>query len=242
MRRRLHRTATKSWFMSRRRCSPTAGRDAAKSSTAPPSRRRPPGGCAAMPASSPWWMAPTASRSASGGAPAASLHPYAVHLQAATAGAASPAAPPPTGSTAITSSTGPTAGRPRSTTSYCYARPITGWCTRAGSTCSGFDDGAFRFTNPHGLAIKATEAAGDLVARHHRHPERFPRSRHRLRDRHRALARGAHRLRPCADGDDGVVGLGRHATGGWAGGRRLESVVGQGRRACGQPRSCRAPA
>ena len=48
----------------------------------------------------------------------------------------SPAAPPLTVSTAITSSTGPTAGRPRSTTSSCSARPITGWCTRAGSTCS----------------------------------------------------------------------------------------------------------
>ena len=53
------------------------------------------------------------------------------------AGAASPAAPPPTGSTAITSGTGPTAERPRSTTSSFCVRPITGWCTRAGSTLSG---------------------------------------------------------------------------------------------------------
>ena len=90
------------------------------------------------------------------------------------------------------------------------------------------DDGAFRFTNPHG---QTPAAAGDLVARDHRHPERIPRACHRLRDRDRALARGAHRLRPCADGDDGVVGFGRHRPGGGTGGRRLESVVGQlGRR------------
>ena len=63
-------------------------------------------------------------------------HRYAARLQAATAGAASPAVPPPTACTAITSSTGPTAGRPPSTTSSCSARLITGWCTRAGSTCS----------------------------------------------------------------------------------------------------------
>ena len=71
----------------------------------------------------------------------------------------------------------------------------------------------------------APAAAGALIARHHRHPERIPRTRHRLRDRGGALARGAHRLRSCADGDDGVMGFGRHPPGGWAGGRRLESVV-----------------
>ena len=54
----------------------------------------------------------------------------------ATADAASPAAPPATACTAITSGTGQTAGRPRSTTSSCSVRPITGWCTKAGSTCS----------------------------------------------------------------------------------------------------------
>ena len=40
------------------------------------------------------------------------------------------------GCTAITSSTGPTVARPRSTTLSCSARPITGSCTRAGSTCN----------------------------------------------------------------------------------------------------------
>ena len=57
---------------------------------------------------------------------------------------------------------------------------------------------------------QTTEAAGDLFARHHHHPERIPRACHRLRDRDRALARGAYRLRSCADGDDGVMGFRRH--------------------------------
>ena len=104
------------------------------------------------------------------------------------------------------------------------------------------DDGAFRFTNPHGLAIKPAAASRNIITRHQHHPERRPRPRHRLRDRDRALARGAHRLRPCADGDDGVLGFGRYPSGGWADGRRLESVVGEGRRACGQAGPCRAPA
>ena len=109
------------------------------------------------------------------------------------------------------------------------------------------DDGMFRFTNPHGLAIRPPPAAArGVFARHHHRPERIPRTRHRLRDCDRALARRAHRLRPCVDGDDGVVGFGRHPTGGGTGGRRLESVVGQGGRvcgrACGQPGSCRVPA
>ena len=44
----------------------------------------------------------------------------------------------------------------------------------------------------------------------------------------RALgARRAHRLRPCADGRDGVMGFGRHPAGGGTGGRGLESVVGE---------------
>ena len=47
-----------------------------------------------------------------------------------------PGCPPPTGSTAITSNTGPTAGRPRSTILSCCVRPTTGWCTRGDSTCS----------------------------------------------------------------------------------------------------------
>ena len=107
-----------------------------RSSTAPPSRRRPLGGCAATPESSPSSMDPTASRSVSGDAPATFRPRYAERLQAATAGAASPAAPPLTASTAITSGTGPTAKRPRSTTSSCSARPTIASCTRAGSTCS----------------------------------------------------------------------------------------------------------
>ena len=69
-------------------------------------------------------------------APAASRPRCAARSQTATAAAASPAAPPPIACTAITSGTGPRAARPHSTTSSCSARPITGWCTRAGSTCS----------------------------------------------------------------------------------------------------------
>ena len=83
---------------------------------------------------------------------------------------------------------------------------------------------------PARVGHQATEAAGDLFARHHHRPERIPRTRHRLRDRDCTLARGAHRLRPCADGDDGVVGFGRHRSGGGTGGRRLEPVVGADRR------------
>ena len=62
------------------------------------------------------------------------------------------------------------------------------------------------------------EAARDLGARHHRHPERIPRDCHRLGDGDRALARRAHRLRPRIDGRDGVVGFGRHRSGGGTGG------------------------
>ena len=47
-----------------------------------------------------------------------------------------PAAPPRIACTAIMSSTGPRAARPRSTTSSCSVRPTIGWCTRAGSTSS----------------------------------------------------------------------------------------------------------
>ena len=95
---------------------------------------------------------------------------------------------------------------------------------------------------PAWVGHQTTEAAGDLFARHHHHPERIPRACHRLRDRDRALARGAHRLRPCVDGDDGVVGFGRHSSGGGAGGRGLEPVVGEGCRARAESTSCRVTA
>ena len=81
--------------------------------------------------------------------------------------------------------------------------------------------------------------AGDLFTRHHRRRERIPRTRHRLRDRHGALARRAYRLRPCADGCDGVVGFGRHAPGGGACGRGLESVVERDRPSREWSTSCR---
>ena len=91
MLRRLLRTATKSWSMSRPKClrsstlapgsqrergksSASSGRFAppgSKSSTAPPLRPRPPGGCAAMPELFLSWTVRTANRSASGGVPAA---------------------------------------------------------------------------------------------------------------------------------------------------------------------------
>ena len=74
-----------------------------------------------------------------------------------------------------------------------------------------------------GLAVPS----GDFLARHHHRPERIPRARHRLRDRHRALARRAHRLRPCLDGLDGVMGFGGHPPGDGTSGRGLESVVGE---------------
>ena len=69
------------------------------------------------------------------------------------------------------------------------------------------DDGAFRFTNPHGLGIKPphpqeTSSPDTIII------QNDSLGSHRLRDRDRALARGAHRLRPCADGDDGVMGFG----------------------------------
>ena len=83
---------------------------------------------------------------------------------------------------------------------------------------------------PARVGHQTTEATSDIITRDHRHPERIPRDRHRLRDRDRALARGAHRLRPCADGDDGVMGFRRHRSGGGTGGRRLEPIVGADRR------------
>ena len=83
---------------------------------------------------------------------------------------------------------------------------------------------------PARVGHQTTEATSDIITRDHRHPERIPRARHRLRDRDRALARGAHRLRPCADGDDGVMGFRRHRSGGGTGGRRLEPIVGADRR------------
>ena len=73
----------------------------------------------------------------------------------------------------------------------------------------------------------ASTPTGDLLTRHHHRPERIPRALHRLRDRDPTLARRAHRLRPCLDGLDGVMGFGRHPPGGGAGGRGLESVIGE---------------
>ena len=54
-----------------------------------------------------------------------------------------------------------------------------------------------------------------------------PAVRRALSSRDSTLARGAHRLRPCADGDDGVMGFGRYPPGGGTCGRGLESVVGR---------------
>ena len=92
------------------------------------------------------------------------------------------------------------------------------------------DDGAFRFVNPHGLAIKpprrqATSSPDTIIVQNE--------SLGLAIDCETATAHwhgGAHRLRPCADGDDGVVGFGRHRSGGGTGGRRLEPVVGADRR------------
>ena len=83
--------------------------------------------------------------------------------QAATAGAASPAAPPPTGYTAITSSTGPTAGRPPSDNLILLCPTHHRLVHEGGFDVQRLDDGAFRFTNPHGLAIRPA-AARDLIA------------------------------------------------------------------------------
>ena len=62
------------------------------------------------------------------------------------------------------------------------------------------DDGAFRFTNPHGLTIKpprrqATSSPDTIIIQNE-----CARPHHRLRDGDSTLARGAHRLRPRADG------------------------------------------
>ena len=95
---------------------------------------------------------------------------------------------------------------------------------------------------PARVGHQTTEAASDIFARHHHRPERIPRTRHRLRDRDCTLARGAYRLRPCVDGDDGVMGFGRHCPRGGTGGRRLESVVGDDRRSRAESTSCRVRA
>ena len=97
------------------------------------------------------------------------------------------------------------------------------------------DDGMFRFTNPHGLAIRPpqrreasspdtiivqNESLGLAIdcetATAHWHGERI--------DYDHAL------MVTMASWDSGDT-----TTGGGTGGRRLESVVGQGGRACGQP-------
>ena len=101
------------------------------------------------------------------------------------------------------------------------------------------DDGAFRFTNPHGLAIRpprrqATSSPDTVIVQNdslelvidcetataHWHGERI--------DYDHALMV-----------DDGVVGFGRHAPGGWADGRGLESVVGGNRPSRAESTSCR---
>ena len=217
--------------MSRPTCSRTAERAAENASTTPPSRCRPSEGCAAMRASFLSWTVRTASRSASGGAPAASRRRYGADSQAATAGAVSPAAPPRSACTAITSSTGPTAGRPRSTT----CRPAVSDPSSAGARgrirCAAARRRRVSIHQPVWVDHPTTEEGGDVLAPHHRHPERLPRAPHRLRDCRSALAWRAHRLRPCPDGRDGVVGFGRYSSGGGTGGRRLEYVIGEvGRR------------
>ena len=95
-----------------------------------------------------------ACRSASGAEPAASRPRYAVRLQAATVDAASPAAPPPTACTAITSSTGPTAGRPSLDNLILLCPTHHRLVHEGGFDVRRLDDGAFRFTNPHGLTIR----------------------------------------------------------------------------------------
>ena len=84
----------------------------------------------------PSWMVRTGNRSVWDAELEASRPRCAARSRAGTADAASPAAPPPNACTVITYSTGPTAVRRRSTISFCSARPITGWFTRADSTCS----------------------------------------------------------------------------------------------------------
>ena len=96
--------------------------------------------------------------------------------------------------------------------------------------CSASTTGAFRFTNAYGAAIRPprrseTSSLDTIITVRNE----SIRPRHRLPDRHRGLARRAHRLRPSLDGHDGVLGFGRHA----AGGGGPESVEGEGHRACG---------
>ena len=127
-----------------------AGPGGAKSSLTRLLRGRRRGVFAAMRASSPRSMAPPASRSPSDGAPAPFPPRCAVRCSYETADAASPGAPPPTGCTDITCSTGPGVARPRSTTWFCSARSTTGWCTRGASTCIGSTMGRTASSLPRG--------------------------------------------------------------------------------------------
>ena len=199
------RTGTRSWCTWTPRCSQGAGRGGAKSSLTRPLRGRRRGVFAAMRASSPRSMAPPASRSPSDGAPAPFPPRCAERSSSATADAASPGAPPPTGCTDITCGTGPRAARPRSTTCSCSARSTTDWCTRGASTCIGSMTGRTASSLPR-VDGPATEVARPLVTGGHRQPQRGARARHGRQDRDRALGRPTGRLRPGGHGGHGFVG------------------------------------
>ena len=86
--------------------------------------------------------------------PAASRRRCAARSRAATAGAASLAAPPPTACTAITSSTGPMAGETSLDNLILLCPTHHRLVHEGGFDVQRLDDGAFRFTNPHGLVIR----------------------------------------------------------------------------------------
>ena len=89
------------------------------------------------------------------------------------------------------------------------------------------DDGAYRFTNPHGLTIRPPKR------RETSSPDTIVFQNEFLGlaiDCETATAHWherAHRLRSRTDGDDGVVGFGRYSSGGGTGRRGLESVIGE---------------
>ena len=88
------------------------------------------------------------------GAPAAFRRRCAARSRTVTADAVSPAVPPPIGSTAITCATGPTAGETSLDNLILLCPTHHRLVHEGGFDVQRLDDGAFRFTNPHGLTVR----------------------------------------------------------------------------------------
>ena len=226
MPRRSRPTGTKSWSMSKPKCSRTEARGAAKSSTARPSRRRPPAGSVATPASSPVVDGPKG-EPLSVGRRTRSIPPAVRRaLSNRDRGCRFPGCP---------------------ATQRLHGHHVRHWAEggetsldnlvllcpthhrlvhEGGFDVERLDDGAFRFTNPYGVAIRPpqrreTSSPETIIIRNASLGLAID-----CETATRALARRAHRLRPRADGRDGIVGFGRHAARGGARGWGLEPVVG----------------